>query len=120
MGAELHMDLNQKRGRQTDRRYVQVPVKVRRPSENWFKSSVADLSVHGFLLQSFMKLAAGDSLWVMLLDSKDDALKFSGHGAMKQVAGSNGPCIPPSLIILSGSADNIALKADLPQAAGAS
>ena len=66
MGAELYVDFNQKRGRQTDRRYIQVPVKVRRPSENWFKSRVADLSVHGFLLQSFMKLAAGDPLWVML------------------------------------------------------
>ena len=66
MGAEFQIDLNRKTGRLADRRYVHVPVKVRRPGENWFKSHVADLSVSGFRLQSFMKLASGDSLWIML------------------------------------------------------
>ena len=65
MGAEFHIDLNGKSGRLAERRHVEVPVKVRRPSENWSKSRVADLSVTGFRLQSFMKLTAGDYLWVM-------------------------------------------------------
>ncbi len=66
MGAEVHIKPSEKDGRLTERRYSPVPVKVRRPGETWFKSRVADLSVTGFRLQSFMKLAAGDSLWVML------------------------------------------------------
>jgi hypothetical protein len=66
MGAELQVDISRKASRLAGRRHVQVPVKVRRPSQNWFKSQVADLSVTGFRLQSFMKLAAGDTLWIML------------------------------------------------------
>jgi hypothetical protein len=66
MGAELQIDVSRKNSRLAERRHVQVPVKVRRPGENWFKSQVADLSVTGFRLQSFMKLAAGDTLWIML------------------------------------------------------
>ena len=66
MGAEFQIDRSMQTGRLVERRYVQVPVKVRRPGENWFKSRVADLSVAGFRLQSFMKLAAGDTLWIML------------------------------------------------------
>ncbi|KFG89304.1 Type IV pilus assembly PilZ [Sphingobium herbicidovorans NBRC 16415] len=66
MAAGHQIDLSTRTSRLADRRYVQVPVKVRRPGENWFKSSVADLSVAGFRLQTFMKLTTGDSLWIML------------------------------------------------------
>ncbi len=66
MGAEFRIEAGEKGERLAERRYALVPVKVRRPGETWFKSHVADLSVTGFRLQSFMKLAAGDCLWVML------------------------------------------------------
>lgn len=66
MGAEFQIEPGEMSSRLAERRYVEVPVRVRRPGENWFKSCVADLSVTGFRLQSFMKLTAGDGLWVML------------------------------------------------------
>jgi len=66
MGAEFQIDLSRTESRASGRRQVPVPVKVRRPGETWFRSKVADLSVTGFRLQSFMKLQSGDSLWVML------------------------------------------------------
>ncbi|EQB09598.1 hypothetical protein L288_05440 [Sphingobium quisquiliarum P25] len=66
MGAEFQIDVSRNEGRQAARRHLLVPVKVRRPGETWFRSKVADLSVTGFRLQSFMKLASGDSLWIML------------------------------------------------------
>lgn len=49
-----------------ERRYATINVKVRRPGETWFKSRIADVSVSGFRLHSFMKLMPGDTLWVML------------------------------------------------------
>ena len=66
MGAEFQIDLTGKDSRLADRRYVRVPVKVRRPGEVWFRSQIADLSVQGFRLQSFMKLERGDIMWIML------------------------------------------------------
>lgn len=66
MGAEYQIDMTRRNGRLAERRHVRVPVKVRRPGETWFKSQIADLSVNGFRLQSFMKLNSGDTLWVML------------------------------------------------------
>lgn len=66
MGAEYQIDVTRRNGRLAERCYVRVPVKVRRPGETWFKSYIADLSVNGFRLQSFMKLSDGDTLWVML------------------------------------------------------
>lgn len=66
MGAEIQLEWTRKNGRLAERRHVRVPVKVRRPGETWCKSQIADLSVAGFRLQSFMKLATGDCLWIML------------------------------------------------------
>ncbi|HAF42108.1 MAG TPA: PilZ domain-containing protein [Sphingobium sp.] len=65
MGAEPHLEQDRKR-RGADRRHVQIGVKVRRPGETWFTSRIADLSLSGFRLQSFMKLSVGSDLWVML------------------------------------------------------
>ncbi|ETI65046.1 pilus assembly protein PilZ [Sphingobium sp. C100] len=65
MGAEPQIDHERKR-RNAERRHVQIGVKVRRPGETWFSSHVADLSITGFRLQSFMKLRPGDDLWIML------------------------------------------------------
>jgi len=65
MGAEPQSDPERKR-RNAERRHVQIGVKVRRPGETWFSSHVADLSITGFRLQSFMKLRPGDDLWIML------------------------------------------------------
>lgn len=53
-------------GRLTERRNVLIGVKVRRPGETWFTSRISDLSVTGFRLQSFVKLAPGMDLWIML------------------------------------------------------
>lgn len=66
MGAEFQIDISRKDGRRAERRSVTVSVRVRRPGETWFRSKIADLSVTGFRLQSFMKLCTGDSLWIML------------------------------------------------------
>ena len=66
MGAEYQIDLTDRDGRLAERRNLHVSVKVRRPGETWFRSRIADLSVTGFRLQSFMKLTGGDSLWIML------------------------------------------------------
>ncbi|NWK97195.1 pilus assembly protein PilZ [Sphingobium lactosutens] len=65
MGAESHLDQDHKQ-RTAERRAVQIGVKVRRPGETWFTSRIADLSISGFRLQSFMKLTTGNELWVML------------------------------------------------------
>lgn len=66
MGAEFYTGLNGKSSRAADRRHAPLAVKVRRPSQGWFKSRIADLSVAGFCLQSFMKLKEGDVFWIML------------------------------------------------------
>lgn len=65
MGAESNPDQDRKQ-RVAERRHVQIGVKVRRPGETWFTSRIADLSISGFRLQSFMKLTVGSELWVML------------------------------------------------------
>lgn len=65
MAAERHTDLDRKI-RTAERAYVQMSVKVRRPGETWFSSRIADVSVSGFRLQSFMKLTPGSELWIML------------------------------------------------------
>lgn len=65
MGAESNLDQDRKQ-RIAERRDVQIGVRVRRPGETWFTSRIADLSISGFRLQSFMKLSAGSELWVML------------------------------------------------------
>ncbi|BBD99061.1 PilZ domain-containing protein [Sphingobium amiense] len=65
MGAEPHIEQD-RTARATDRRPVHIPVKVRRPGETWHSSCIADLSLSGFRLQSFMKLARGTDLWIML------------------------------------------------------
>lgn len=66
MNAKLQIDMNRKDSRLAERRHLLIPIRVRRPGENWFKSQITDVSVHGFRLQSFMKLAMGDDLWIML------------------------------------------------------
>ncbi|WHO39769.1 PilZ domain-containing protein [Sphingobium sp. AP49] len=65
MGAERLTDMERK-SRLAERRDVMIDVKVRRPGETWFTSRIADMSVSGFRLQSFMKLTAGSELWIML------------------------------------------------------
>ncbi|MBJ7443641.1 MAG: PilZ domain-containing protein [Sphingobium sp.] len=65
MSAERQTDLDRK-ARLAERAYVQISVRVRRPGETWFNSRIADVSVTGFRLQSFMKLTSGSELWVML------------------------------------------------------
>lgn len=53
-------------GRMTDRQNVLIGVKLRRPGETWFTSRITDLSISGFRLQSFVKLAPGMDIWIML------------------------------------------------------
>tara|TARA_R110000868_G_scaffold19843_3_gene84807 strand:- start:2101 stop:2541 length:441 start_codon:yes stop_codon:yes gene_type:complete len=65
MGADRHYQASHK-ARAAERRHVRISVKVRRPGETWVKSAIADLSVSGFRLQSFMKLLPGGELWIML------------------------------------------------------
>ncbi len=65
MSANPQFEQDRKR-RAAERRAVQIGIKVRRPGETWFSSRIADLSVTGFRLQSFMKLRPGDELWLML------------------------------------------------------
>lgn len=65
MGAERQA-IPDRKIRAAERRAVQIGVRVRRPGETWFSSKIADLSVSGFRLQSFMKLTAGSELWIML------------------------------------------------------
>lgn len=65
MSAEQGQQLDRK-GRMAERRHVAIPVKVRRPGESWFVSRIADLSITGFRLQSFMRLQVGAELWIML------------------------------------------------------
>lgn len=55
-----------RQNRLAERRSLLIGVKVRRPGETWFTSRVADMSVSGFRLQSFLKLAVGAELWIML------------------------------------------------------
>jgi hypothetical protein len=55
-----------RKARMAERRAVLVDVKVRRPGESWFKSRIADLSITGFRVQSFMKLTVGHDVWIML------------------------------------------------------
>lgn len=43
-----------------------IGVRLRRPGETWFTSRIADLSLGGFRLQSFIKLTPGMELWIML------------------------------------------------------
>lgn len=65
MGIDRPNQASQK-ARAAERRHVRISVKVRRPGETWVKSAIADLSVSGFRLQSFMKLLPGGELWIML------------------------------------------------------
>jgi len=65
MGAERLTEL-ERRGRLAERRDVVISVKVRRPGETWFTSNIADMSLTGFRLHSFMKLTVGSELWIML------------------------------------------------------
>lgn len=60
------MSYNVSEGRSTDRHNVLIGVRLRRPGETWFTSRIADLSVGGFRLQSFIKLVPGMELWIML------------------------------------------------------
>ncbi len=65
MSAEQN-SLNSAAQRRVERHSVLIGVKVRRPGETWFASRIADLSISGFRLDSFMQLSAGADLWVML------------------------------------------------------
>lgn len=65
MSAELNTDQN-RNGRGAERINVLIGVKVRRSGESWFSSRIADLSVSGFRLDSFLKLTVGSDLWIML------------------------------------------------------
>lgn len=65
MSIEFHPE-HDRTMRAAERKYARIGVKVRRTGETWFKSQIADVSVDGFRLQSFMKLTAGTDLWIML------------------------------------------------------
>ncbi|MET0370486.1 MAG: PilZ domain-containing protein [Sphingobium sp.] len=65
MGAE-RLYQHDRSTRMAERSHVVISVRVRRPGESWYKSRIADLSVTGFRLQSFMKLQPGSDLWIML------------------------------------------------------
>ncbi|MFZ2996889.1 PilZ domain-containing protein [Sphingobium sp.] len=65
MNAEFHRGQD-RTARAAERKYAQIGVKIRRVGETWFKSQIADVSVDGFRLQSFMKLSVGSDLWIML------------------------------------------------------
>src|SRR3546814_9681779 len=66
MGATVQTNPYRGSNRLADRRTALIGVRIRRPGETWFKSQVTDVSEVGFRLKSFMKLAAGDDLWIML------------------------------------------------------
>lgn len=66
MGAELQIDPTGRNNRDYERSLAIISVKVRRPGESWFKSQITDISITGFRLQSFVKLAMNDELWIML------------------------------------------------------
>lgn len=68
MGAEGLIGKGDKgdKGRQSGGHDVLIGVKLRRAGETWFSSRVADLSIGGFRLQSFVKLEQGMELWIML------------------------------------------------------
>jgi len=65
MGAEGLIGKGDK-GRQPGGPGVLIGVKLRRAGETWFSSRIADLSIGGFRLQSFVKLEQGTELWIML------------------------------------------------------
>jgi hypothetical protein len=65
MGAKKQAEFERKT-RAAERSAVLIDVRVRRPGESWFRSRIADLSISGFRLQSFMKLTADSELWIML------------------------------------------------------
>lgn len=65
MGADKKIATERRLGPAT-RSHVRIAVRVRRPGESWVNSRVADLSMTGFRLQSFMKLTRGSELWIML------------------------------------------------------
>jgi hypothetical protein len=52
--------------REIGRRDVLIGVRLRRAGESWFNSRISDLSMTGFRLQSFLKLAPDTELWIML------------------------------------------------------
>ncbi|WP_022681978.1 PilZ domain-containing protein [Sphingobium bisphenolivorans] len=66
MRAKFQIDPVRNDGRLVERCAALIPVKLRRPGENWFKSQISDISITGFRLQSFMKLNMHDELWIML------------------------------------------------------
>ncbi|WP_336958658.1 PilZ domain-containing protein [Sphingobium aquiterrae] len=65
MGAE-RLICKSGKGRELDRHDVLIGVKLRRAGETWFSSRIADLSLSGFRLQSFVKLEQDMELWIML------------------------------------------------------
>lgn len=48
------------------RQRVLIGVKLRRRGESWFASRVTDISQEGFRLSTFVKLAPGMQVWIML------------------------------------------------------
>jgi hypothetical protein len=66
MVAEHNIMSGSTTAREAERRSVLIDVKVRRAGEPWFQSRIADLSIGGFRLQSFMRLPIGTDIWIML------------------------------------------------------
>lgn len=64
MGVDRKIQID--RRAMAKRSRVRITVRVRRPGESWVSSVIADLSLTGFRLQSFMKLKSGSELWIML------------------------------------------------------
>ena len=52
--------------RLVSRQRVLIGVKLRRRGESWFASRVTDISQEGFRLSTFVKLAPGIQVWIML------------------------------------------------------
>ncbi|RVT41902.1 PilZ domain-containing protein [Sphingobium algorifonticola] len=62
----IHKTFTTETSRSDQRHNVLIGVKLRRPGETWFTSRVSDLSPTGFRIQTFVKLAPGMDLWIML------------------------------------------------------
>ena len=62
----IQREFRSESSRHDQRHNVLIGVKLRRPGETWFTSRVSDLSPTGFRIQTFVKLAPGMDLWIVL------------------------------------------------------
>lgn len=66
------------------RRRVAIAVKLRRPGEGWFSSTITNLSQGGFCIDSFVTLEAGMVIWIMFPGFEGlraTVMWFDGHRA---------------------------------------